>query len=261
MARPADEPILKEGQNFCGYVVIKELGRGGFGAVYLAEDHKFDRKVALKILLSDRSKDPKVRARFEREALAATRIDHPAIVQMLDKGSAPDGTLYLVMEFIEGEPLNKYIKTARERGVQIEPRVVFSVALQMARALLLAHSKGIFHRDLKPQNVILVPDETVVGHVRVKILDFGIAKLLPKLLGEDEDVGPTSTGEMQPGTYAYMPPEQYRAYRGITGLEEFLDVYALGVMLYQMLASRLPLQQSQDPASHGSHRHLELRPA
>lgn len=236
------EPLLKAGTVLADrYRIVRELGQGGMGAVYEAEDQELKRRVAVKTLLPEAAKNPKIVVRFEREAEAASRIDHPSVVNMLARGKTPDGMRYLVMEYVEGEALSSYINAHVERGERIDLTLAMRIAWQIAWVLGPAHERGIVHRDLKPANLMLVSDPMVAGGMRVKILDFGVAKFLPTGQPDDgaED-GQTSTGDIQPGTASYMPPEQF-SYQGLTGLESRMDVYALGVILYRMLTGRLPL--------------------
>lgn len=245
----SSDVILQEGSNFCGYLIGRELGRGGFGAVYLAEEIRLQRKVAIKVLHPGKVKDKKSLRRFEIEALASTRINHPSIVQVYAASHAPDGTHYIAMEYVVGDTLQARLKGLHARNQRLGSTKVQQVGLQVARALTVAHEKGLFHRDLKPHNLVLCEDEDAPGGERVKILDFGIAKLLPGSGGdevEEEESGATSTGDQLPGTYAYMAPEQFGTYKGVTGLEGRMDVYSLGVLMYQALAGRLPIYNA-DP--------------
>ncbi len=256
MAGTQSDTILHEGEVFVGrYRTVRELGQGGFGAVYEAEDIRLRRRVAIKLLHPAIAKDKKAKARFKREALAAARIDHPAVVQVLEQGETPDGTLYIVMEYVDGVTLLAELRRAHKQGVRLGATQARVIGWQTARVLARTHERGIFHRDLKPANLMLITDESVIGGLRVKILDFGIAKLRPGAssdgaqasLGlEEDEVVATSMGDQQPGTFAYMAPEQFGTYKGYTGNEGLLDVYALGVILYQVLAGRLPLY-SPDP--------------
>ena len=145
---PHVEPLLREGQTFVGkYLIGKEVGRGGFGAVYLADDLALKRKVAIKVLHPKHATDKKTLKRFQREVWASTRLSHPSIVAVHDTGKAPDGTLYIVMEFVDGEVLQARLKSLHVRNLRIGHNKTLQVGLQVARALAAAHDKGIFHRD------------------------------------------------------------------------------------------------------------------
>lgn len=235
---PTPAPVLKEGSLFAGqYKIGRTLGRGGYGEVYLAEELVLKREVALKILLPQHAENEKVVKRFQAEALAATRLAHPSIAQVYATGRAEGGVVFIAMEFIKGDTL-----TARLSGqARLGEKKALQIAYQIARCMHLAHAKGIFHRDLKPANTMLQEEEDAPGGERVKILDFGVAKLLTGFLDEE---GATATGDLLPGTPTYMAPEQFGIYRGVTGQEGKMDVYALGVMLYKMLSGALPLYSS-----------------
>ncbi len=215
------------------YKVERALGEGGMGVVYVARDLKFASKcVALKILKIELAEDELVVDRFFNEAQAASSIGSPHIVQVLDFGSiAGDGTPYIVMELLEGRSLAKVLDEAR---VLPEGRVV-SVAKQMAAGLAVAHEKGIVHRDLKPDNVQIVATSTAFDFV--KILDFGIAKL------ENRSTKLTKVGTVF-GTPHYMAPEQCAG----LAVDGRSDVYGLGIMMFEMLAGRVPFDQGPHTA-------------
>jgi serine/threonine-protein kinase len=206
------------------YRIERKLGSGGVGMVYLAEHLRLGRAVAVKVLQPQYASSPKLRARFEREAQALATMAHPNIVTVSDYG-VTDGMPFLVMELLQGEPLGERLKKA-----PFEPRVALDIARQILQALSFAHGHGWVHRDLKPGNVIL--QELAGGTTHVKILDFGLAKLLAT---EARDKGPqlTLTG-MVFGTPAYMSPEQ--AVGGET--DGRTDLYSLGVVLFEMLTGR-----------------------
>ena len=208
------------------YRIVKQIGQGGMGIVYEAVHEGISRRVAIKLLRSEYAHNSQVAQRFFNEARAANLIDHPALVQISEFGQLPDGSTYLVMELLKGENLAKRL---RRSGAQPLPWVL-RIGCQLAEALGAAHRKGIVHRDLKPENVMLVPDSAVAGGERVKLLDFGIAKLA--------EAGPnrTATSALM-GTPRYMSPEQAR---GAGNVDEKTDVYALGVMLFELLAGRAP---------------------
>lgn len=210
------------------YRIVKQIGQGGMGIVYEAVHEGISRRVAIKLLRSEYAHNSQVAQRFFNEARAANLIDHPALVQISEFGQLPDGSTYLVMELLKGENLAKRL---RRSGAQPLPWVL-RIGCQLAEALGAAHRKGIVHRDLKPENVMLVPDSAVAGGERVKLLDFGIAKLA--------EAGPnrTATSALM-GTPRYMSPEQAR---GAGNVDEKTDVYALGVMLFELLSGRPPFE-------------------
>lgn len=229
------------------YKIGEQLGRGGYGEVVVAEDLTFKRKVAVKILLPEHSTNEKVLKRFQGEVWAAARLNHASIPQVYDMGRDGD-VFYIAMEFIEGETVQALLTRLAEQSRLPEVTLSLQMAYQVARALTLAHEKGVIHRDIKPQNLMKTPDEDAPGGYRIKILDFGIAKLAFSDSEDGQEVeGATSTGDQIPGTYTYMAPEQFGTYRGVTGQEGKMDVYALGVMMYRMLAGKLPLY-SPNPA-------------
>ncbi|MDB4968557.1 MAG: serine/threonine protein kinase [Myxococcales bacterium] len=214
------------------YRIVRLLGSGGMGSVYEAVHATTQKRVAIKMLLPHLSQQPDVAARFVNEARAVSMIEHPAIVKVFDFGRLPDGSTYLVMEFLEGETLGARFK---RQGPSLGLAV--SVCRELALALAATHARNIIHRDLKPDNVVLVGDQ-------VKVLDFGIAKI-----ASDAELAPgqgvrTRTGVVL-GTPTYMSPEQCLGDRGITG---GADVYSLGVMLFQLVSGRTPfLAKSMGP--------------
>lgn len=212
------------------YRIVRLLGEGGMGAVYEAIQEPIGRRVALKVLLPQHAQNPDVLARFFNEARAVNLIEHPSIVQVSDYGQAQDGTAYLVMEYLRGQPLSSRLERLHTAGQRIPVAEAVRIAAELADALNAAHVKGIVHRDLKPANVMLVLDPAVPAGERAKVLDFGIAKLAQ---GQAKGTGTN----VVMGTPQYMSPEQCR---GAGGVDDKTDVYALGVMLYEMLAGRTP---------------------
>ncbi len=207
------------------YRITERIGRGAMGDVYLAEDSLLKRKVALKFVLREKEEDDTSRRRLRREALAAAALDHPFICKVYDTGQL-DGRTFIAMEYVRG-------RTLKERLAEgpMAPRQALAVAIEIAEALELSHSKGIVHRDLKPSNVIL----TAQGHV--KITDFGIAKRLIRDEGDTHDLGHTLTQTgATPGTVPYMSPEQLSG----DEITPASDVFSLGVVLYEMLTGRNP---------------------
>lgn len=212
------------------YRIARRLGQGGMGAVYEAIQEPIERRVALKVLLPQHAESEDALNRFFNEARSVNRIEHPSIVQVSDYGRAPDGTAYLVMEYLRGESLAERIEQLNTAGRRLPWTDAAHIAAQIADALTAAHEKSIVHRDLKPGNVMLVRDPAVPGGERAKILDFGIAKLT-----QEQGKG-TATNALM-GTPQYMSPEQCRGAGGVDGKT---DVYALGIMLYEMIAGRPP---------------------
>jgi serine/threonine protein kinase/tetratricopeptide (TPR) repeat protein len=209
------------------YRITAKIGEGGMGEVYRAHDERLDRDVAIKVLHEAVAQDADRLARFEREAKAVAKLDHPNILAIHDFGTE-EGVTYAVMELLEGESLREVIK-----GGGLTPGKAVEHAQAIASGLAAAHDKGIVHRDLKPENVFLTKDG------RIKILDFGLAKLtLP-----DQDLStetPTATLETKPGgllgTVAYMAPEQVQG----RPADHRSDIFALGVVLFEMLTGHRP---------------------
>jgi predicted Ser/Thr protein kinase len=217
------------GEQFGNYRATALLGEGGMGAVYLAEHPAIGRRVAVKVLHSNYTRDEQLLARFLNEARAANAIRHPNIIEILDSGVQPNGTPFLVMELLEGESLGTRLR--REGALPIATALEF--AYQTASALGAAHKKGIVHRDLKPDNLFVIADPHEPERERIKVLDFGIAKLQQ---GPSSDSVKTRTGTLM-GTPIYMSPEQCRGTRAI---DHRSDMYSLGVILYEMLVGHPP---------------------
>lgn len=206
-----------------GYRILQELGRGGMGVVYQAEQIKLKRMVALKMILADRHAAPEQRQRFNTEAQAVAHLHHANIVQIYDVGEH-DGCPYFAMEFVGGGSLSR-----RLGGKPLGPMLAARLVEALARAMQHAHEKGIVHRDLKPANVLLEPGPDLFP----KITDFGLAKRL------DGDSGQTHTGAVM-GTPSYMAPEQ--AAGRIREIGPLTDVYSLGAILYEALTGRPPFK-------------------
>ena len=205
------------------YELLRRVGEGGMGEVFLAHDTRLGRRVALKLLAEKLTADPQWSQRFRREAQAASSLNHPNIVTIYEIGEC-DGTHYIATEFVEGETLRTRLGAGR-----LPPRDALEIAAQIAGALSATHAAGIVHRDIKPENVMLRHD----GYV--KILDFGVAKAMGPVLGGGTPTSDTGPGLLM-GTLGYMAPEQARG----EPVDARSDVFGLGVLLYEMLTGRAP---------------------
>jgi eukaryotic-like serine/threonine-protein kinase len=203
------------------YVVLEKLGHGGMGEVYLAEDKRLLRKVALKILPAQFTKDPERLRRFQNEARAASALNHPNILVVYDVGQV-GGTPFIATEYVQG----KTLRTVMSSG-KVKMQHAVEIAIQTASALAAAHEAGIIHRDIKPENILQRPD----GYV--KVVDFGVAKITQ----EDGSAEITEIGQVV-GTVKYMSSEQVR---GLT-VDARSDIFSLGVVLYEMLAGVAPFE-------------------
>ncbi len=212
------------------YRLVRPLGRGGMGEVWLAEHVQIKSQVAIKLVLGDPN-DNDAAARFLHEAKSTARIRHPGVVTVSDFGVRPAGGTYLVMELLDGESLAERLV----RGA-LPIELATDLGLQIAEALAAAHAAGVVHRDLKPANVFLVPDPATRSGLRVKLLDFGVAKSTGKVTDE---LGLTVTGAII-GTPVYMAPEQCTSRRG--PVDHRADLYALGVVLYEMVTGAPPFR-------------------
>lgn len=208
------------------FLVEKKLGHGGMGAIYLAQHLRLKKNVAIKCLHAGLASNPTVVKRFKNEAVAASSIGHPNIVDVMDMGRFEDGTFFMVLEFLDGRDWQVDLD---ESGAQPVSKVAH-VGTQVCGALSAAAAKGIVHRDLKPENIFLI--ERYGDENFVKVLDFGISKIL------DGTGGATKTGELM-GTPYYMAPEQVLGEKDITHLA---DVYALGVIFFQALSGTVPFE-------------------
>jgi hypothetical protein len=218
------------GEQIGNYVLKQLLGKGGMGEVYLAEHTRIGRQVAIKVLSPAIAASPRAAERFEVEAAVISRIDHPNIVTLFDFGALPDGSLYYVMELLKGLELDRVL-AARGRLPLGE---VYHFLVQICRGLQAAHAKGIVHRDLKPQNLFVLdgPER------QIKILDFGIAKVLE---AEHPTTASATTTGMVLGTPLFISPEQAAGQSQLIGPPA--DIYSLGVTLYWMLCGEPPFAE------------------
>jgi serine/threonine-protein kinase len=245
-------PREQEGDPYLGQVVARKyrveklLGEGGMGRVYRANQLVLEKPVVLKLLHPALQRDARTVARFQREAKAASRLNHPNSIDVLDFGQTDDGGLFIAMEFVDGRDLHQLLSADWPLS---EPRVI-RIVTQVLSALADAHQAGVIHRDLKPENVMVMARRGGESDV-VKVLDFGIAKIVD---GSSEE-GPslTRTGFVC-GTPEYMSPEQARG----APLDARSDLYSVGVLLYQMVTRQLPF--SSDSAMGYATKHLTEDP-
>jgi eukaryotic-like serine/threonine-protein kinase len=213
------------------YRVLARIGEGGMGTVFRVEHTHMKKVLALKLLRSEYSNVEDAARRFEREAQSASRLSHPNIISVTDFGHGAAGELFLVMEFVAGEPLSDVLA----RDGRMQPARACHIASQILLALEHAHEQGVIHRDLKPANVMLVKDPDPGKPEAVKILDFGIAKMTQAQGTTDE---PLTRGMMIFGTPAYMSPEQAAG----QDADGRADLYSCAVILFEMLTGRRPFQ-------------------
>jgi serine/threonine protein kinase len=226
-------PTIPDLPSIPGYELLAKIGEGGMGAVFRARKVMLDREVALKTMRPDVAAVPGNRERFLREAKAAAKVRHPNIVEIFHVDLAPDGTPYIELEFLKGEPLDARLK--REPAAPLA--LILQVAREVAAGLAKAHDAGLIHRDVKPANVWLEGDPAAVGihFERCKVLDFGLARFA----NAKDEAELTKAGAVL-GTPAYMSPEQARG----QPVDFRTDLFSLGVMLYRMAAAAPPFTGS-----------------
>src|SRR5450631_2713321 len=219
--------MISVGQTIGNYMLTAKLGEGGMGVVYLAEHPVIGRRVAMKAIHPELSRNPEVVSRFVTEAKSVNQIGNEHIVDIHDFGTTADGEFYFIMEFLQGEALSDCLKN----NAPMDTSRALGIAAQVADALASSHEHGIIHRDLKPENIFLITK----GHVHdfVKVLDFGLAKLTQS---DDKVSHKTRTGSVM-GTPYYMAPEQCE---GKAAVDHRADIYSLGVILFEMVTGKVP---------------------
>ncbi len=226
----ADLPAVAVGRTIGAYKVTRQIGHGGMGEVYLAQDTRLGRRVALKMLPSRFTSDKDRLRRFQQEARAASGLNHPNIITIHEVGQI-DEAHFIATEFVEGHTLRSAIESG---AVKIEDAI--DIAIQVASALRAAHEAGIVHRDIKPENIMIRPD----GYV--KVVDFGLAKLSERKAVTDDTGASFLAVDTNPGivmgTVSYMSPEQARG----LAVDARTDIFSLGVVLYEMIAGRTPFE-------------------
>src|SRR2546428_5758829 len=216
---------IEAGTKLGRYEIRSKLGAGGMGEVYLAQDAKLDRKVAIKFLPESLVADEQARKRLIREAQAAAKLDHPNICAIHEVGEE-DGRSFIVMQYVEGETLD-----ARMKRKPLELKDSLTIAAQVADALSDAHAHGIIHRDIKPSNII------ITARGQAKVMDFGLARMTTGATdSEAETQSLLTTPGSVIGTVPYMSPEQVRG----EALDARSDIFSFGVVLYEMLSGRRP---------------------
>ena len=221
-------PGICAGDGFGGYVLEKKLGKGGMGIVFVATQLSLGRRVAIKVLAHELLVDPEFVRRFDREARTLASLNHPNIVKVIDKG-IERGNVYLVMEYVDGLSLRDLMNEGK-----LEPADALKLIPQLCDALEYAHGRGVIHRDIKPENILLD------GDGGVKVADFGLARIVGELPG-----GRITKSNAVMGSLDYMAPEQRERSKEA---DHRSDIYALGVVVYEMLTGELPLGRFEAPS-------------
>ncbi|MFO0572708.1 MAG: protein kinase [Polyangia bacterium] len=238
--------MLRTGDRVGNYVIARSLGSGAMGTVFEAVHEQIRSRVAIKVLNPQYAEHPELRVRFFQEAYTANRVGHPGVVSVFDHGEA-EGAAYIIMELLDGEPLHK---RARRGGKLIDRASALRLLRQVASVIAAAHERNIVHRDLKPENIMVLADPFTFGGERIKVLDFGIAKVL-------DEVRPTRTSIGLFGTPLFMAPE---AWQGAQQTGPSVDIYALGVMAYELLVGKAPFVDCGDNIARWQEQHETVIP-
>lgn len=232
---PTPQPLFQPGQIIGKFRIVRSIGEGGMGLVFEASHLEIGGRVAIKVVRQEMAKDSAVVERFFNEARASNLIQHPGIIRVFDCGQTPSGMPFLAMEYLEGETLRRRLK----RVGKMSTAEVVQLGRQTASALAAAHANQVIHRDLKPDNLMIVQDVESFHGERIKVLDFGIARISESLLGQPSV---QTRSNVLMGTPTYMSPEQCRSSKRVT---DRTDVYALGVVFFLMLAGRPPFESAE----------------
>src|SRR5580658_4754498 len=239
MGKSASEQLV--GRTIAGKFLIEApIGAGAMGAVFRARQIALEKTVAIKVLHGEHADDASFVARFQREAKAASRLNHPNSMQVIDFGAEPDGLLYIAMEYLDGRSLHRVIREDRP----LSPARIADILMQTLAALAVAHDMGVVHRDLKPDNIMILSGTDDDGRPKdiVKVCDFGIAKITDARAYRDgpgrSSDAPLTTAGLMIGTPEYMSPEQGSGQK----LDARSDLYSVGVILFEMLTGKVPFE-------------------
>src|SRR5580692_9404123 len=237
MGKSGPEQLI--GRTIAGKFLIEAaIGAGAMGAVFRARQIALEKTVAIKVLHGEHADDASFVTRFQREAKAASRLNHPNSMQVIDYGAEPDGLLYIAMEYLDGRSLHRVIREDRP----LHAARITDILMQTLAALAVAHDMGVVHRDLKPDNIMILSGTDDDGRPKdiVKVCDFGIAKITDSRAYRDgpgrTSDAPLTTAGLMIGTPEYMSPEQGSGQK----LDARSDLYSVGVILFEMLTGKVP---------------------
>ena len=236
---------MTPGEHIGSYRVTRLVGAGGMGSVYEAVNDSIGRRVAIKILTKEQAADKQTLTRFHCEARLANQVQHPGLLTIHEVGRLPDGGAYLIMEFLDGETLASRLQRSPDGRLPVIEVIRFGS--QIADALAAVHAVQIVHRDIKPANLMLVNDSAVFGSVRIKVLDFGLAKDLAPEPGQPL---PKTKAGIGMGTPSYIAPEQIF---GAASVDDRADMYSLGAVLFELLCGRPPFVEVDERRLLGAH--------